>query len=121
MSVKNNTSNPFFDIPYYHDYVSPELAQHLLNAATPVQGVAGLSEVGKGGGLETAEALSFLVDLYEDVKSTLAEVLRNRTNDRKFMDDRVKACYEFNQRINRDFSDPNYKTIIGLRMRLAAS
>ena len=114
MTVEKNTSDPFFDIPYYHDYLSPELAQHLLSGATPVHGVAELSEVGKGGGLETSEALNFLVELYEEVKPALAEVLRNRINDRKFMDDRVKACYEFNQRINRDFSDPTYKTIIGL-------
>ena len=35
-----------FDIPYYHDYISPALAAHLLRQATPVKGIDGLVEVG---------------------------------------------------------------------------
>ena len=114
MTTNENFTEPFFDIPYYHDYVSPELARHLLKSATPVKGVPDLLEVGAGGGLETTSALNFLVELYDTLKPALAEVLGRRINDRKFMDERVKACYEYNQRIERDFSDPAYKTIIGL-------
>jgi malate synthase len=114
MNKKNSHLEPFFDIPYYHDYLSPELARHLLAGATPVRGVSGLSEVGSGGGLETTEALGFLVELYGVLQPALARLLRNRAADRKFMDERVKACYEYNRVINRDFSDHNYKTIIGL-------
>ncbi len=48
-----------FKIPYYHDYISPELAQFLLKQATEVEGVLELKQVGKNGGLETKEALHF--------------------------------------------------------------
>lgn len=104
----------FFDIPYYHDYISPQMAATLLQSAEAVAGVPHLVQVGPGGGLETTEALRFLVTLYDAVKDELALVLKRRIADRSFIDERVKACYAFNQMLGIDIDDPTYKTILGL-------
>lgn len=103
-----------FEIPYYQDYISEELAAFLYAQAREVKGVPGLTEVGMGGGLETKKALKFLCELYEELTPELKKVLSQRIQDRKFIDERVKACYEFNQSLEIDFLDPNYKTILGL-------
>jgi len=76
--------------------------------------VDGLVEVGRGGGLETPEALRFLVELYEEVKVDLGKTLAQRIQDRKFIDERVRACFEFNRDMGRDFLSQDYKTVIGL-------
>jgi len=114
MKHQKEQSGPFFEIPYYHDYMSPQLARQLLNKSSSVTGVPELKQLGAGGGLESAESMRFLADLYADVKSDLGLVLARRVSDRKFLDERVKACFEFNQSLNRDFLDPSYKTVIGL-------
>lgn len=108
-------SKSFFEIPYYHDYVSPDLARHLLAKAQTVAGIDGLVEVGHGGGLETKPALEFLVELYKEIKDELRQVLEQRRIDRKFIDERVKATFEFNQSFGRDILDPDYQTILGLQ------
>jgi malate synthase len=114
MKSQTETNNLFFEIPYYHDYLSPKLARRLLETSEPVSGVTGLRHVGVIGGLENKASLKFLVDLYKAIKPELARVLRKRSEDRKFIDERVKACFEFNQKLGRDFLSPNYKTVIGL-------
>jgi allantoicase/malate synthase/CubicO group peptidase (beta-lactamase class C family) len=116
MKTQNNQRNvePFFEIPYYHDFISPTLARHLLSQAATMPGVDGLRHIGATGGLETAESLSFLVTLYQRVKPKLAKVLAQRILDRKFIDERARACFEFNEKLHRDFLDPDYKTVIGL-------
>lgn len=103
-----------FSIPYYHDYISPSLAAELLKQARSVRGVEGLVEIGDGGGLETTEALNFLCQLYETLEPTLQKVLNQRIQDRKFIDERVKACHEFNKKLEHDFLSPDYQTILGL-------
>lgn len=103
-----------FEIPYYQDYISEDLAKFLLKDATPVAGVPNLFEVGMGGGLETTAAMHFLSELYSDLEPELKKVLHQRIADRKFIDERVKACFEFNTNLKRDFLDPEYKTILGL-------
>ncbi|MGE3262338.1 MAG: serine hydrolase [Bacteriovoracia bacterium] len=103
-----------FEIPYYHDYISPNLLKALLAEARAVKGVEGLAQVGEGGGLETEESLKFLVALYEEIKPTLAKVLRQRILDRKFIDERVTACHAFNESLRRDWLSPDYQTVLGL-------
>lgn len=112
--MRNDSVQPFFEIPYYHDYISPTLGRHLLGVAKKISGVDGLVDVGARGGLETTEALQFLVELYQEVKTDLALVLKRRIADRQFVDERVKACYEYNQKLGIDLNDVDYKTIIGL-------
>jgi hypothetical protein len=57
------------DIPYYDDFLSPLLKNHLLASALPYKGVEGLCHIGETGGLESAESLAFVCELYENVKS----------------------------------------------------
>lgn len=113
MKVKSR-AKPFFEISSYHDYVSPSLAGHLLSCASEVKGVSGLVEIGTGGGLESKESLKFLTDIYQEIKADLKLILNQRVLDREFMDQRVLACAEFNDNLNRDILDEDYKTIIGL-------
>ena len=114
MKPKNDQNHLFFEIPYYHDYISPRLAEHVIKNAQPVAGIEGLRHVGEMGGLESTESLRFLVELYQAVKSDLGKVLKQRSIDRRFIDERVRACYEFNQNLGRDVLSPAYKTVIGL-------
>lgn len=99
---------------YYDDYLSPALKAHLLSQARPVSGVSGLTQVGEGGGLETTEALQFLSDLYDALAGELALVLKRRTQDRAFIDQRTRALYEFNQTHGRDYLSQDYLTVLGL-------
>ncbi len=99
---------------YYDDYLSPALKAHLLKKARPVPGVTGLTQVGEGGGLETTEALQFLSDLYEALAGELAIVLKRRTQDRAFIDQRTRALYQFNQSHGRDYLTSDYLTVLGL-------
>src|ERR1035437_4097983 len=102
-----------FEIPYYHSYISPNLARQLLLDAEPVPSVDGLLQVGPGGGLAHSESSRFLIKLYNEIKDDLKNVLQQRTADRKFIDERVHACAEFNWDLKRDILDSDYKTIIG--------
>lgn len=103
------------DIPYYNDYVSPSFLSYLLATGRPVVGVPQLMEVGAGGGLESQESLHFLCELYELIKDDLNQVLSQRINDRHFIDQQTKACFDFNKLLKRDYSSPDYKTIIGFQ------
>ena len=70
----------------YHDFLSQELVDYFLGIATPIEAVSGLKEIGKSGGLETAEGLKFLCDLYTRLRPELDQVLSKRVEDRKLID-----------------------------------
>ena len=101
-------------IAYYTDFLSDATRKHLLSIATPVDGVAGLKQVGTGGGLENKDSLKFLADLYVAVEGELNRVLNQRIKDRKFIDERTKASVVFNKDWKRDFLSPDYLTVFGL-------
>ena len=101
------------DIPYYQDYLSHSLCEHLLRESTPVDGVQGLRQVGPSGGLETPESLRFLCELYQRLKEPLNRVLEQRRIDRKFLDERTRASYALNQSLGIDIRDADYETVIG--------
>jgi len=103
-----------FEIPYYQDYISPEIFEYLKKESRPFAGIADLFHLGESGGAETKESLIFLCELYESVKPELKKVLQQRIKDRKFIDERTKSCFDFNQSLGNDFLSPDYKTIIGL-------
>lgn len=105
---------PFFEIEYYHDYIPPALAKQLWNSGTSIKNVPGMVEVGKGGGLETPESLKFLSELYQSIKNDLKTVLKQRQMDRKFIDERTRACADFNSDLEKEITDRDYRTIIGL-------
>ena len=111
MTVRGVVKLP--DIPPYRDYISAELIRHLEPQMMPVVGVAGLLQLGAGGGLESPASLRFLCDLYEAVQPDLAAVLRQRVVDRAFIDERTRACCELNATLHVDYSDPAYRTVIG--------
>lgn len=102
-----------FEIPYYHDYISPEIFASLKSKAQNYPGVEGLIHIGKSGGLEDSESMQFLCELYEKTKGELAQVLEQRILDRKFIDERTASCYKFNQSLKIDFESSNYRTILG--------
>ncbi len=106
--------NNSFEIPYYHDYISPSLLKEILAQASDVDGVDHLQQVGQTAGLETTAALNFLCKLYEVTKGELKNVLAKRIEDRTFIDQRVASCYRYNQDLKIDFLSPEYKTVIGL-------
>ncbi|MBY0416329.1 MAG: hypothetical protein K2Q18_19295, partial [Bdellovibrionales bacterium] len=102
-----------FEIPYYHDYISPEIFKTLSASGKDYPGVPGLIHVGETGGLETVESMKFLCELYEKTKDELGKVLEQRILDRKFIDERTASCYKFNQSLKIDFESSDYKTILG--------
>jgi len=101
------------EIPYYSDYVSPNFLKHLLEKSKDVSNVPDLKEVGSGGGLESAESLRFLCDLYDSVKGDLRGILKQRVLDRKFIDQRAHACHMLNSDLGHDYLSPRYQTAIG--------
>ncbi len=108
------------DIPYYRDYVSDRLLGELLDRSQPIAGVAHLRELAdtnnpatKDRGLETQESLQFLCELYDLIKVDLGKLLNQRVIDRKFLDQRTRACYELNQKLRVRFTDPDYETVLG--------
>ncbi len=101
-------------IRYYDDFLSPKLKEHILESAKPYPGVDGLMHAGETGGLENAESLKFLCELYEELRPELDLVLNRRMRDRKFIDERTKSLAVFNRDLKRDFLSPDYKTVMGL-------
>lgn len=102
------------DIPYFEDFISPELRAYLLQQARPVPSVSGLTQIGEGGGLENAESLMYLCELYDELKTDLASILNRRTADRAFIDQRCRALSVFNHEHKRDYQSADYRTILGL-------
>jgi malate synthase len=101
------------DIPYYEDYVGNNFINYLKEDLSPYPGVKGLEHIGQTGGLEAKDSLQFVCDLYEKIKGSLNQVLNQRQLDRKFIDERTKAYYQYNKENNIDLLSKEYKTIIG--------
>lgn len=102
------------EISAFDSFLSPSLRLRALEHAGPVPGVPGLKQIGPQGGLETTEAMRFLVDLFEELKLPLNQVLQQRAKDRAFIDERTRAMVRFNRDLKRDFLDDDYQTPIGL-------
>ncbi|MEE2786098.1 MAG: hypothetical protein VX589_02095 [Myxococcota bacterium] len=102
-------------IGYYADYIPDDLRARLWANAQPIDGVPGL-RVGEDlpvrfPQVETTEALTVVVDIFEEVKEQLADVLERRQTDRYFLDEVTAACQPLNA--NRAYTDPDYATAIG--------
>ena len=100
-------------IPYYDDFLSPALREHILKNARKVADTD-LKVVGEVSGLENTESLRFLCELYDAVKDELKLVLNRRMRDRKFIDERTKALKTYNEEFKKDYLSPEYKTIFGM-------
>ncbi len=77
----------------YREFISDEFMAHIQPHVRPVDGVADLFQVGESGGLETADSLRFLCELFHLVQNDLRAVLRQRVADREFIDQRTRACF----------------------------
>ena len=104
-----------YDIPYYLDYLSPQLLERLERDGESVDAVDGLTVAA---GLreefpetETDEALQFVCNLYEAVRDELAAVLEKRGEDRSFIDETVASLRSENEGV--DYLSPDYETVIG--------
>ena len=103
------------DVPSYLDFLPPTMLDCLVRESEPVDAIDGL-RIASGlrrefPGIETDEALQFVCDLYTEVKSQLAAVLRQRTTDREFLDRETKYCNQRNEGI--DYLSAEYETVIG--------
>ena len=105
--------NAFFDLPRYHDYISPRLARFILDQAVPVPGVAGLKQVGPSSGLEQQAAFAFMLEIYGQVRGELRTVLDRRLTDRMFIDQRVRSCHDYNQRFGLAFAAADHQGLPG--------
>jgi malate synthase len=103
-----------FEIPYYEDYLPPQLALELLKKSSPVDQVEGMRLVGEPRGLESSEALLFLKELYQELTPELKKVLKQRKLDRDFIDQRAKALCLYNQTYGHDYLSSDYETVLGL-------
>ena len=101
-------------IPYYESFISKNYLSYLLNQATPHSKVKGLKQIGESKGLETPEALQFVVDLYNETKGELNHILEKRRLDRKFIDERVPILAKANKDSGLDYVSTDYETVLGL-------
>jgi len=104
-------------IEAYLDFIPHDLLQRLQGDATWVAEVPGLS-IAAGQreafpDIETAEALTLLVEVYRAVEVRLAAVLDQRKRDRAFLDAATLDCVRRNA--GRSIRDADYETVLGLR------
>lgn len=106
-----------FEIPYYLDFLPAEILQQLAIDSEQVDAIPGLQVANglraKFPRIETDEALRFVCELYDEVKTDLRELLDQRAVDRKFIDDQTLRLVKTNR--NRDYQSGDYETVIGRR------
>jgi hypothetical protein len=82
----------------YEPFISQKLIQTMETQLIPIDGVPGLQSLGPLQEGESAAALAFAQKLYLRVKSELRSILQLRKRDRDFLDTRIKACADFNNK-----------------------
>jgi len=110
----NDYMKPQRELPAFEAFISDSFLSYLLSQKEEVSGVEGLSQVGPISGLENPQSLQFVCDLYNEVKESLDTVLKQRDEDRAFIDEQTKRCLQENQQNKTDFNSPAYKTVLGL-------
>lgn len=95
--MERNRSDDSTDAPAYRDFISDALFDSIKRELRSVDSVQGLTQLGRGGGVENSDSLLFVRDLYDACKAPLRAVLDQRVFDRKFIDDRVAACSQLNR------------------------
>lgn len=119
----------------FEAYFTPTLRNHIAAHSDPVPGCpqlvllrssAGSNATGKEESaaaaaraakarFESPEALTFVANLYEQVRQRLAEVLRTRIEDRRLIDSHTRECVAYNTANQIEYTASNYRTSIGLR------
>ena len=102
-------------IPYYSAFLSPSFVARLWQESEAVPTMPNM-RVGKGlqrdfPEIETPQALSFVIDIYEQMSTSLATVLKQRSIDRQFIDERTLHHQSHNQDV--EYHSENYRTVIG--------
>ncbi len=98
----------------YEDFISPSLRKFLLDKAKPLFSIPDLLSIGPSGGLENKKSLEFLISLNNILATKLETILNQRILDRKFIDERTKVLYDYNQEAGLETSDEAYKSVLGL-------
>jgi len=106
-----------YDIPYYLDYLSPQIIDRLEAKGEIVGEIPGLV-VAAGlrsafPNVETAEALSFVCELYRSTQEKLNRVLNQRQVDHAFLDRQVIKMRDKNSA--RSIDSPEYESVIGMK------
>lgn len=106
------------DIPAYLDFIDRPLLDALDADADAVPEVPGL-RIAAGlreqfADLLTTEALTFVCDVYDDVREQLAQVLERRESDRAAIDRATSAMVAGNATV--DFHSEDYRTVVGMRL-----
>ena len=103
------------DIPYYLDFLPPELLSILARTGQPVAAVEGLTVAAglreKFPDIDSNEALSFVCELYKSTRQTLNTILQQRNVDRAFIDTQTKVLQKLNCGVA--YLSQDYQTIIG--------
>jgi malate synthase len=99
----------------YDSFLSAKLRSEILKSARPFFGISGLQHVGESGGLETAESLQFLVEVYRELRPKLQCLLEQRSKDRSFLDVRCKTLSRFNRESGLNVGDADYQSVLGLQ------
>lgn len=104
-----------FDLPEYLSFYPEGLLKILWDEADEVAGVAGLRIASglreKFPHVECEEALQFVCQLYSEIKGELAEVLKNRIQDRAFLDQETRAGVAKNEGMS--YLSEDYVTALG--------
>lgn len=104
-----------YDIPYYLDYLSPDLLQAAWQNASPSPAHPDLRVAPKiqsaFAHLETPDVLQLICQVYDAVQGELAQVLAKRGVDRQFIDGAVRDLGPKNEGV--DYLSPDYQTVIG--------
>jgi malate synthase len=99
----------------YADYIPESLKEKLLRqASSSLTGSPRIKMTKEPSGLETTEALSFLMQLHDATAAKLEALLHLRKRDRQFLDARVKRVFELNRELGISIDDPDYMTVMGL-------
>ena len=101
------------EIPYYADYISDALLDHLLAKASPVPGLEKVLQIGECTGLENLESLRFACALYEKTRHDLNKILVQRQKDRTFIDEQTRLCVQQNNTKGLSYLSDSYQTVIG--------
>ena len=103
-----------FEISSYQAFFPEQLPAKLLGEAVAVAGMPRLTQVGEGTPFEDPKALALMVELYDRVKDSLRDLLRQRQLDRRFLDERTQALATYHREWGIAPTDPDYQTTIGI-------
>ena len=109
----------------YQGFFSPPLHQLLFDESAPHPLLAGLRVLPDVAAeshpsreiIESPEALRFILELYQKLRTPLASLLAQRRADRRWIDRETAALSAENRVLNRSIEGVRYRSVIGQRDR----